>query len=173
MAQPLGVHGGHVCVDAFNVLIGMETALAGGVLLRGVDGVLRDLSSVHGSYRRVDATAAALHAICTTLQRWQPARVTWFIDRPVSNSGRLASWIREAAPDDSWTIELPHDADRELIDAREAIVCSADAWILDSVTAWANLLSESVREHAPDAWIVDLNPSKDDRDAACDTEACP
>ncbi|MBV1858670.1 MAG: DUF434 domain-containing protein, partial [Nannocystaceae bacterium] len=32
--------GGRLAIDAFNVLIGMETALGGGVLLRGADGAL-------------------------------------------------------------------------------------------------------------------------------------
>lgn len=143
-------------IDAFNVLIGMETALGGGVLLRGVDGALRDLSSVHGSYRRVDVTEAALDALIATLTRWSPAAVTWFVDRPVSNSGRLAGWIRDRAPEGiGWEVELPHDADRSVIDA-QGVACSADARVLDLSPAWADLVSETVDAHAPDAWVVDL-----------------
>lgn len=159
LTAPPDLRDRHIAVDAFNVLIGMETALAGGVLLRGVDSALRDLSSVHGSYRRIDATATALEALCKTLISWQPASVSWFIDRPVSNSGRLAGWIRDAAPDDSWNVELPHDADREVIglaNSRDAIVCSSDAWVLDESSAWADLLGLAVAAYAPDAWVVDL-----------------
>ncbi len=148
--------GGRIAIDAFNVIIGVETALAGGVLLRGADGALRDLSSVHGSYRRVEATECALDALCETVCSWSPASVAWFVDRPVSNSGRLAGWIRERAPGGvAWTVELPHDADVALIEA-DAVACSADARILERAPDWANLVSEAVATHVPQAWIVDL-----------------
>lgn len=153
---PDSLSGTALAVDAFNVLIGMETALGGGVLLRGVDGALRDLSSVHGSYRRVEATEAALDALVATLVAWSPASVTWFVDRPVSNSGRLAGWIRDRAPEGiAWEVELPHDADRSVIEAG-AVACSADARVLDLSMAWADLVGACVAEHAPHAWIVDL-----------------
>ncbi len=151
-----------MAIDAFNVIIGLETALAGGVLLRGADGALRDLSSVHGSYRRVEVTESALDALCATLRSWGPSTVAWFVDRPVSNSGRLAGWIRERAPEGvQWSVELPDDADAAVIDSG-AVACSADARILEQAPAWANLVSETVAEHVPQAWIVELRP-----DAAC------
>ncbi|MCR9164981.1 MAG: DUF434 domain-containing protein [Nannocystaceae bacterium] len=151
--------GEHLAIDAFNVLIGTETALSGGVLLRGVDGALRDLASVHGSYRRVAVTEAALDALVATLVRWSPAAVTWYVDRPVSNSGRLAGWIRERAPTGvAWSVELPHDADRGVIEA-DAVGCSADARVLDLAPAWTDLVSETVATHAPEAWVVDLRGS--------------
>lgn len=154
--DPNSLAGATLAIDAFNVLIGMETALSGGVLLRGVDGALRDLSSVHGSYRRVGVTEAALDALVSTITRWSPAAVTWFVDRPVSNSGRLAGWIRDRAPEDiEWEVELPYDADGSVIDAG-GVGCSADARVLDLAPAWADLVSETVEAHAREAWVVDL-----------------
>src|SRR5919202_319462 len=50
-------------VDALNQLITIEVALAGGVLLRGHDGAVRDLASVHGTYRTVEETTIALQAL--------------------------------------------------------------------------------------------------------------
>lgn len=159
--DPGALEGAALAVDAFNVLIGMETALGGGVLLRGADGVLRDLSSVHGSYRRVEVTEAALDALCATLASWGPASVVWFVDRPVSNSGRLAGWIRDRAPAEvQWSVELPHDADRSVIDA-DAVACSGDARILELAKGWTDLLSATVKKHAPDAWVVDLRSGGD------------
>ncbi|MEM6292207.1 MAG: DUF434 domain-containing protein [Myxococcota bacterium] len=150
------VAGQALAIDGFNVLIGLETALAGGVLLRGADGVLRDLASVHGSYRRVEATAAAIDALVQTLVSWAPASVTWVLDRPVSNSGRLAGWLRDAAPVDiAWSVQLPYDADQVVIDA-DAIACSSDARVLECTERWADLLTDAVTRHAPNAWVVSL-----------------
>ena len=46
-----------------NVLITLESALGGGVLLRCRDGCLRDMASLHGTYRIVDETDPALDAL--------------------------------------------------------------------------------------------------------------
>src|SRR5690606_36397710 len=43
-------------IDGFNLVITIESALAGGVVLVGRDGAYRDLARVHGSYRRVADT---------------------------------------------------------------------------------------------------------------------
>ena len=49
-----------VIVDGFNLMITVEAALSRGPLLIGVDGCIRDLSSVHGSYRSVEETDRAI-----------------------------------------------------------------------------------------------------------------
>ncbi len=43
-------------VDALNLLITLESALSGGVVLQARDETYRDMASIHGSYRRVDQT---------------------------------------------------------------------------------------------------------------------
>ena len=50
------VVGKDLIVDGFNLLITIEAALSGGLLIICRDGCVRDLSSVHGSYRSVDET---------------------------------------------------------------------------------------------------------------------
>src|SRR5690606_1232935 len=106
--EPEAVAGRALAIDGFNVLIVVESALAGGVLLRGRDRMIRDLASVHGSYRRNDRTLAASVAIGERLAALAPSSVTWLLDRPVSNSGRLELALRELATERGWpwTIEL-------------------------------------------------------------------
>ena len=50
-------------IDGYNVLTTVESALAHGLLLIGRDGCMRDLASMHGSWRKVDETAIADGAI--------------------------------------------------------------------------------------------------------------
>src|SRR5262245_9389316 len=45
-----------LAVDGFNVITSLEAALAGGVLLRARDGCVRDMASMHGSWKRVHET---------------------------------------------------------------------------------------------------------------------
>lgn len=155
--EPSQLRDRDVVIDAFNVVIIVESALAGGLLLRGLDGALRDLASVHGNYRRMDATFRALDLIAAVLRSTRPASVQWLIDRPVSNSGRLRGWILERAPAElRWSAELPDDAD-PLLRRSEAVVASGDAWVLDGCQAWVDLPSAVVKAHVPRAWVLDLN----------------
>src|SRR6185295_9459349 len=71
-----------VTIDGFNLIITVEAALSGGPLLIGVDDCIRDLSSVHGSYRSVEETDRAIMMIGNALQELAPSHVLWFLDRP-------------------------------------------------------------------------------------------
>src|SRR5829696_2241553 len=95
-----------VTVDGFNLIITVEAALSGGPLLVGVDDCIRDLSSVHGSYRSVEETDRAIAMIGDALHRLAPSRVLWLLDRPVSNSGRLAAKLTGLATRNAWPWEV-------------------------------------------------------------------
>lgn len=151
------VAGRPLAIDGFNVLIAIEAALAGGVLLRGRDGALRDMSSVHGSYRRTEHTVAASEAIGEVLAGLAPTSVAWLLDRPVSNSGRLKLALAELAEARGWRwdIELDYDPDRRLA-VFDGVVATGDAWILDQAQAHYDLAAAVVAARCPGAWIVDL-----------------
>jgi hypothetical protein len=150
---PAALGGKALAIDGFNVLVTAEAALSGGVVLRGRDGALRDLSSVHGTYRQVDETDAVIAAIVTILAAAAPASVRWLLDRPVSNSGRLAARLREAAP--GWEVELC-DAPDPALAAAGGVIATADSWILDRCVAWIDLPAAVIEARAIPAWLVDL-----------------
>lgn len=143
---------GPVVVDGFNVIVTVEAALSGGVLLVGHDGLLRDLSSVHGNYRRVEETSLALGLLVAALAGAEP--VCWLLDRPVSNSGRLAEMLRERGQE----ALLVDAADREAATrcATGAALASADGPLLDRVERSVDLTGPLVRA-MPGAWVVDLS----------------
>jgi len=158
-ADAQSLAGACVQIDGYNVLTTVEAALAGGVLLLARDGTLRDMASMHGSYRKVEETVPALQLIGQTLARCRAAEVLWLLDRPVSNSGRLKTIIEELAAQKcwQWSVELVHNPDLELAQS-EAIIATADSGILDLCGAWYNLARAVVDEHAAGAWIADLAP---------------
>jgi hypothetical protein len=53
------IRGRPLRIDGFNLILTLETALGGGVVLVGRDGCYRDMASVHGTYRRVAETRPA------------------------------------------------------------------------------------------------------------------
>ena len=161
------VAGRDVALDGFNVLIGVESAMAGGVILRGRDAVIRDMASVHGSYRRGEQTLAASVAIGEQLAAAGPRSITWLLDRPVSNSGRLKLALEQLAAERgwNWTIELDNNPDRRLMvweggggqgQGSGGVVATGDAWILDNSARFVDLVAAVISASCPGAWIVDL-----------------
>lgn len=153
-----GVLAGQVLyIDGFNLLTTLESALAGGLVLGGRDGCYRDLASVHGTYRKVAETLPALEILGSMLDRWQVARCTWYLDRPVSNSGRMKTLLLALARRHGWDwqVELVNSPDRMLADAPGPIA-TADSAVLDRCRHWVNLARHTVDAAVPGAWIVDL-----------------
>ena len=142
---------GPLRIDGFNLILTLESALGGGVVIGGRDGCFRDLASVHGTYRRVEETQPALELAARWLTAWGVGPCTWFLDSPVSNSGRLAAMIRAMG----WEAEVVPDPDKILAIPGDPIA-TADAGILDRCGAWVNLARLLVEAGVPGAFVVDL-----------------
>ncbi len=157
--SPAEVEGERLIVDGFNLIITAEAALGGGLLMLCRDGCVRDLSSVHGTYRAVAETERALGVIGDALAALRPVAVGWLLDQPVSNSGRLAQRIRELAArhDWPWSVELVFNPDREIAASAHPAVTS-DSNILDGAARWVNLGRHLVETRLPESWMIDLRP---------------
>ena len=153
--------GRDVVVDGYNVLLTLEAALSGGVLLLARDGVLRDLAAMSAHYRRVHTTRPAIDLLAGFFERHRPSSIRWLLDRPVSNSGRLRRLIEEQVEgrEPVWTVELADQTDRRLTES-PAVVATADSAVLDRCDAWVNLARHVVETRIPDAWIVDLGGNR-------------
>jgi|SRR5262245_19336984 len=144
-------------IDGYNVLTTIEAALAGGFVLAARDGCFRDMASMHGTWRRVAETAPAIELVGSFLADYGVANCHWYLDRPVSNSGRLKRILLDlsARQDWHWEVELVGDPDRILATATVP-VATADSAILDCCPAWVNLAAEAIRDRVPQARLIDL-----------------
>lgn len=129
-----------LAVDGYNQLITAESVLSEAVLLRGRDGCLRDLASVHGSYRRVEETLTAVHLLGNVFTDLRVKRVTWIFDAPVSNSGRLRALLEAEAQRNNWPwdVTVEGKVDKTLANSTNIVVTS-DGWILDRATRWTRI----------------------------------
>lgn len=145
-----------VMLDGFNVLIMLESALSGAYLFKGLDGCYRDVSSVHGTYKKVKQTPEAIQLIANFLQICKVKKATWIFDKPVSNSGRLKTILREFADEKNlnWEIILDNNPDKMIAESNQ-IAISSDAWILDNATNWCNMVRHIVDEHIPQKNMVE------------------
>ena len=151
------VKGLDLWLDGYNVLTTVEAALGGAVLLVGADDSLRDMASMHGSYRKVAETGPALKLIGRAVAELGVGQCVWLLDRPVSNSGRLKQIIEDVAAAHGWhwRVELVADPDPILAES-DQIVATADSQILNISAAWLNLARRVVEAHVPEASLVDL-----------------
>lgn len=138
--------GSVVNIDGFNTIITLEVALSGSLLLKSMDGTIRDLAALRGTYRLIDKTDSAIMLIGSVLEKNKIDKAMFYLDAPVSNSGRLKQRIMEILK--RFTFEV----DVEVINNVDAIlekldnVITSDAIILDKCVSWINLSSIILRE---------------------------
>jgi len=112
---------------------------------------------LHGSYHKVEETLPAIRLIGPALARQQPSHVVWYLDAPVSNSGRLRALLYEQAEAHGWDwhVALPPNADKPLAESGDVVVTS-DSWILDRAARWANLAAYLIEAMHPRPHILDM-----------------
>ena len=156
--DPKDLFSADLIIDAFNLIITIEAALSGGVLFRCRDGCIRDLSSVHGSYRSVDETLGAILLIGESLATLRVNSVDWILDQPVSNSGRLAKLLRDTAGQNGWpwTVATSFNPDREIVSATKTVI-TADGPLLDQIHRWTNFNRHLIENRLDGVWLIDLS----------------
>lgn len=133
--------GAEVVIDGFNALILLESLLSDAYIFKGADGFYRDLSSVHGSYKKVQQTSRAIELIAGFYTATGIRHLHWYFDKPVSNSGKLKKLLEDFADEKgySWTVSLTFNPDKDIVETGK-IAISSDAWILDNALKNFNLI---------------------------------
>ena len=149
---------GPVRIDGFNLMITLEVALSGSLLLEGDDGTIRDLAGLRGTYQIVDKTERAAELIFSFLADLGVQDAIFYLDQPVSNSGRLKTLLLEKAQGFPVhvTAEVVPNPDR-ILWGKEGVITS-DAIILNECVTWYNLARRIIESAIPQAWIFHLPP---------------
>jgi hypothetical protein len=152
------LEGRELWIDGYNVLTSIESALSGGVILHARDGCVRDVASMHGTYRTVEETIPAIRILGELAAEWNVGSCHWLLDQPVSNSGRLKTLFRNVAAERgwNWVAELAPAPDRILCQS-DQIIATADSHILDCARRWFNMARLAIESRITGAWIVDLS----------------
>ncbi|SHM31993.1 DUF434 domain-containing protein [Flavobacterium chilense] len=139
--EPQNLAGKEIVIDGFNVLILLESILSNAYVFKGLDGFVRDLSSVYGTYKKVKQTSQAIEIVADFFIKEKIKKAYWLFDKPVSNSGRLKKLIEEMALEKqyNWEVELVYNPDK-IIAKSDLIAITSDAWILDHCGANFNLM---------------------------------
>lgn len=156
--EPAQLAGRELWLDGYNVLTVLESGLAGGIVLLCRDGCCRDIAGIHRRYRKVTETLPVLRLIGESAAQWGVTRCRWWLDKPVSNSGRLKAAILDAAAEAGWKmeVELTFSPDHVLSHTDE-IIATSDGIVLDRCQRWVNLARQLVAERIPQARLLDFS----------------
>ncbi|UFH33419.1 DUF434 domain-containing protein [Chryseobacterium sp. C-71] len=146
-----------IYLDGFNVLILLESVLSEAYIFEGTDGCFRDLSGVHGTYKRVNQTQKSIELVAVFFNKSHAENLIWIFDKPVSNSGRIKEMIVDFAQENdlNWKVELEFNPDKYLVENAEIMV-SSDAWILDNCRNWFNLVGYLINEEKLSVNVVKM-----------------
>ena len=146
-----------VNIDGFNTIITLEVALSDSLLIKCMDGTIRDLAGLRGTYRIIDKTELAIKLIGEKLEQYKVNKAKFYLDAPVSNSGNLKKKILELLRDFSFEVEVENinnvDATLETLDN----VVTSDAIILDKCKSWINLNRKIIEENIENNFFIDFN----------------
>ena len=139
------LHGKEVWIDGFNTIITLEVLLSDSILFSCMDGTIRDLAALRGTYRLIPETEAAIHMLFDLLREAEVSRVNILLDQPVSNSGRLKTCLAEIGEEYPFALDIQilREVDRELY-GKEHVITS-DSIILDHCVSWVNLTPECLK----------------------------
>ncbi len=129
-----------VHIDGFNTVITLEVALSGSPVFYCRDGTLRDLAGLRGTYRVIDKTQTAIELLFRQLELLRISEAVFYLDAPVSNSGRLSGLIRQCAKGYGISVQtqIISDVDR-VLEQMEGVI-SGDAIILNRCKSWLNVM---------------------------------
>ena len=148
--------GSTVYLDGLNVVITLETMLSKTTLIRCMDGTIRDLCGLRGTYRLIQNTDMAIKLIGDELSNLNISKAVFYLDSPVSNTGRLSQRIYEVLKDYPFNVEVELVPNADVILEKQSYVITSDAIILNHCKSWINLVSEIVRKHYPDTNIINF-----------------
>ena len=129
-----------VCIDGFNTVITLEVALSGSPIFYCRDGALRDLAGLRGTYRVIDKTQTAIELLLRQLELLHISEAVFYLDAPVSNSGRLSGLIRQCAKGYGISVQTQIIPDVDRVLKQMEGVISGDAIILNRCKSWLNVM---------------------------------
>lgn len=144
-------------IDGFNTIITLEVALSNSLIIKSMDETIRDLAGLRGTYSVIDKTEIAIKLIGDFLLEHKIEKTIFYLDKPVSNSGRLKMKILDIFKDTELQIEVENiDNVDSILKSKENVITS-DAIILDNCISWINLNKYIIEEKIPNSNCVDFS----------------
>jgi hypothetical protein len=146
LVSPERLAGSRLLVDGHNVLITVESALAGRALIAATDGVIRDVAGISHRYHISSLTREAIDSTLRLLKVYSPRETIFLLDAPIRQSGELAALLRAGLensqlPGDAQAVKVP---EADFLDPH-AVVATSDSAVLDRAEKAVDLAGAVIR----------------------------
>jgi hypothetical protein len=147
LAGPEALGGRALGVDGHNVLITLENALQGRLLVDCDDGLVRDIAGAAASYRPSEITERALGLFMDYVIGRQVRSVLFLLDAPLSLSGELAAEVNAVMSGRGLMgrARAVPEPDEELFEFT-GLVATSDSVLIDRVATPIDLAGHIIRE---------------------------
>lgn len=146
-----------IYIDGLNIIITLEVALSHSILLYCMDDTIRDLAGLRGTYKIIDKTDIAIELIGKELKLMGVKEVIFYLDSPVSNTGRLKERIISVLGDMNLLVEVLLVNNADVILENKDYVVTSDAIILNKCISWINLAHRIMLHNWEDYVVIDLH----------------
>jgi hypothetical protein len=136
-----------LAIDGYNVIITIEAGLAGGPLVLGDDGFIRDISGLSGNFKKTQVTEEALELIFDVIKKVSPRETLFLFDAPISRSGELAQEVRnrlrrEDLHGDAKAVKVPE----KILIGFPGMIATSDTAIVDESEKVVDLAGYIIRK---------------------------
>ena len=157
LLSPDRLVGARLLVDGHNVLITVESALAGRPLIAATDGVIRDVAGISHRYHISSLTREAIDSTVLLLKVYPPRETLFLLDAPIRQSGELAALLRVGLknlglPGDAQTVKVP---EADLV-VPHAVVATSDSAVLDRAKQAVDLTGAVIRSLGRPLRMIDF-----------------
>lgn len=157
LLSPDRLVGARLLVDGHNVLITVESALAGRPLIAATDGVIRDVAGISHRYHISSLTREAIDSTLLLLKVYPPRETLFLLDAPIRQSGELAALLRVGLkhlglPGEAQTVKVP---ETDLLD-HQALVATSDSAVLDRAEQAVDLAGAVIRSLGRPLRMIDF-----------------
>lgn len=150
-----------VYIDGLNLIITLEVALSESTVIKCMDGTIRDLAGLRGTYKLIDKTDIAIGLIGEKLEEMKVSEAIFYLDSPVSNTGRLKMRMLELLSEYSYDVKVELVSNADIILETKSYVVTSDAIILNKCENWINLAYDIVSAKLPKLKYIDLSMNID------------
>jgi hypothetical protein len=149
-----------IFIDGYNVLITMESVLQNETVWFADDGFLRDTRGIFKNHTNTATTYRAVDEMLATLSELEVDSATILLDTQMSNSGKLAQFIRKRAA------KYPFNADARTskhvdFDLKQVgpkgVIATADSVIVDAVERAVDLTACWMEQHGIEGESIEDN----------------
>lgn len=146
-----------VYIDGFNLIITLEVALSNSTLIKCMDGTIRDLAGLRGTYKLIDKTDKAINLIGEYLNKLKIKKAVFYLDSPVSNSGRLKVRILEILNKYEYDVEVELVNNADVVLEKLENVISSDSIIMEKCNGWINAAGKIIEENIEERMYLDFS----------------